>query len=594
MLSLTVAQRAVARQPSLVRYMVAQPRSWKRANTPQIRCFQDAVEVQEVVDKEAVAQVQVEEDEQQVVTTEISAESTVVENSDSGLSHLFQDEHDLDKFQSLLIEHQHHMDPTSIAVAAGTLRKAIKEHRNNLRAKKEVKTSLESFKVCCNTLTKVVRENLESLTFIGASNSIWCLSTAKNYLQIHTEIENFDYVMEDLFVHAAKLVVEEQQHKFPRLQLARVLGILVGNLNENNRKHFDVLYNRFLTLGLTRLDPRECVDLIRVFDKVESSLEVLDQYIPKMFKMHLRDRNQDLICVLCPLTAQMRYYDEGAFAKMQNYLKSRPRLVNGAAMIGIAQFVAALATKSDGREELVSNIVRVSIQRSKRFWKSDFIKILYYTAHARCPEQDYKKLVSICLERIGEDFSELSDDELRMLRQVQLLQRSYGVSIELPQELQTLCTNAQAAYIGAVVHDIQQDFSTSEIFSTIQQNNQDAECGVTAMDGEIAVPILVQNEGQKVALQPVKTEDFVLNVPGRLLESKKAEYTILKNLGYQVQIVQSQKWQEDSSYADQVLSELSQRLNGEFVEEQEEASVENIPEAETAQENEDVEQGVAV
>eukprot|EP01025_Chloroclados_australasicus_P069125 TRINITY_DN96_c1_g1_i4.p1 TRINITY_DN96_c1_g1~~TRINITY_DN96_c1_g1_i4.p1 ORF type:complete len:513 (-),score=52.57 TRINITY_DN96_c1_g1_i4:349-1662(-) len=429
----------------------------------------------------------------------------------------------------------------------------------------QVNVPLDTIKDSYRILTRVISENLNSIDFFGVSNCVWCLILGKEFLSLQEEIENYEQTLEDLFALSARLVAEAPIRKSSLITLTRLAYFVANNLNVNNRKHFDVLYQKLLSVPPNEYVLEEFFDLIRVFNRIEcTDLEVLDAYIQRMRDKYLM--SQLFIMIFGSHAAQLRYYDQEIVSKLSKYLQSDRKLTNGASLVSIAEYVAALAQRSDGREQLAQTIALKAIQYYEEFRISDIVEILYYTANSHCPEEEYQQLVNQFVKMAGDNFGQFSDVQFRMLRQAQLLQSSQGVVVQFPQELSTMCVNAQSVYIDAVVNAIRQNDHLIDVFQSIQEQYQDAQFGVTVLDGEVAIPMLVENGEQKVVVQPVSGKDFVLNVPGRLLESKKAEYGILENLGYQVQEVISQKWYEEDDYKNQVLNELAQRLDGVFVE----------------------------
>eukprot|EP01025_Chloroclados_australasicus_P053577 TRINITY_DN631_c0_g1_i1.p1 TRINITY_DN631_c0_g1~~TRINITY_DN631_c0_g1_i1.p1 ORF type:complete len:570 (-),score=56.27 TRINITY_DN631_c0_g1_i1:477-2186(-) len=558
MLSLTVSQRVVSRQTTFFLRTTPKRYAYKRATVLKLKCQQEVQGITDLAEQESPVQLKEQEEQQQEITTESGRQS---------LSQLLSEEYDPEKLLNLLQQLQHETDIESINTAIGTLRKVISNFRNELENNEQgAQQSLGVIKDCCNILIKVIRENMDSLDFTGVADSVWLMVTAKDVLQIHTEIDNFENVLQDLFQQSEKVslrMIRQQSQK-----LSRLVAQMVDYLNENNKKYFDVLFGKLLGLSLSRIQRTQSTYLIETLVKLEcTDLQILDKYIPHMYKKFFEQRNQVFLSIFLRDSSQLRYYDNELVSLISSYLENDFQYRNGGTAASIAQYVATLATGSENRKTLASQIVSKSIQKAEYYYTPDITKILYYTASAGCSEQEYKQLLDFLLDKLGENFDELSDVDLRMLRQAQMFQSSYGVSIEYPEVLQTMCTDAQSTFIAGVVGDIKQDEHTQKVLNTIQQQYQDVQHGISIQDGQVAIPILVENDQQKVAVVPVSNKDFVVNVPDRLLEIKKAEFGILKNLGYQVQTVESQKWDEDNTYQEVVMKELSQRLNGMYVEE---------------------------
>eukprot|EP01025_Chloroclados_australasicus_P040459 TRINITY_DN4226_c0_g1_i5.p1 TRINITY_DN4226_c0_g1~~TRINITY_DN4226_c0_g1_i5.p1 ORF type:complete len:489 (+),score=59.70 TRINITY_DN4226_c0_g1_i5:157-1467(+) len=427
---------------------------------------------------------------------------------------------------------------------------------------------------------------MDSLDISGVSNVVWCLSVGINALQMHTEIEHYENVLQNLFMQSSILVSERKQ-KVSSQKLLRIMSFWVDYLDEDNRKYFDVLFERVLRLGLQRFERSQCIDFIKILQAINcTDLEVLDKYIGYMCRRYFVDRNQIFISVFCSATAKLRYYRKAVISKISGYPQTDVEYTNGGVVVSLAEYVATLAQNSDDREELARKIAQLTIEKAEYYRISDIVAILYYTASAHCPEQEYQQLVSKFLEIVGNDYGRISEDNLRKLRQAQLLQNSCGVSIELPQELQAMCVDAQTAYISGLVNDVEQDNYMLDVLQTIQQQFQDAQLAVTVLDGEALIPILVENDEYKVAIQPVTHKEFVLNAPNRLLESKNAENGIVQALGYLIQTVSSQKWYQDDNYKENVMNELSQRLNGTFVEGEKDVATEEESDDQQPEEDE--------
>eukprot|EP01025_Chloroclados_australasicus_P015984 TRINITY_DN17807_c0_g1_i4.p1 TRINITY_DN17807_c0_g1~~TRINITY_DN17807_c0_g1_i4.p1 ORF type:complete len:571 (-),score=55.91 TRINITY_DN17807_c0_g1_i4:399-2111(-) len=564
MLSVTVSQRVLPRQPTFGQHAHPRTNLFLHAKIFNVKCLSEAPEVQEVPNQGLL---QLNPEEQQEQQQELLQSNLTIGKEDrvQNLSEYFKEEDDPYALHDLFVEHQTHMDANCVKFAAGSLRKVVAGYRKELRQGKEAIASLDFFKNCYKILCEVILANLDSLDFEGVANCVWCLTLGKSLFQIHTEIENYEEAFEGLCAHCPK-VVPITSNSVPVQRFTRLTQLIGENLSERNRPHFEFLYNKLLLIKLGRIKLNSCVDVIRILCQMEcTDEEVLDKYIPYMFNTYLKDYNQVFTTIFCSQTAKLRYYNKELLAKISEYLQSNLKNNNGQSMISVAEYVATFATSSDDKEQLARYIVEKTIQKAEFYWTSDIAGILYYTAYAHCPEEEYQELVKVFLEKVGGNFAELSDDDLCKLRQAQLLQSSCGISIEFPQELQTLCAKAQQTYIDTVVNDIKQDEYVLDVFQSIQLQYSNAQCGVTISDGEVAIPILVEAEGQKIVVQPVTEKEFVLNVPGKLLESKIAENEMLENLGYQVQLVETRKWRGDNNYKDIIINEIQQRLSGEFV-----------------------------
>eukprot|EP01025_Chloroclados_australasicus_P017778 TRINITY_DN190_c0_g2_i2.p1 TRINITY_DN190_c0_g2~~TRINITY_DN190_c0_g2_i2.p1 ORF type:complete len:658 (-),score=93.45 TRINITY_DN190_c0_g2_i2:300-2195(-) len=585
MLSLTVSQRVVPRQPTISRRIGSRMIYHQRAAVLKVKCYQEAAEVPSVEQTQVADQditeggaLEIQDvSEQPIVDTngednEQQQEEVVEQQQESGseLVNFFKEQMDPEVMLGHLKEHEHNMQANSVAIVASNLRKIVADYKDDLKQNQEAALPLEAVKECYDILVRTVRSNMESFRFTALSNIVWSLALARDVIQIHEQIEGYSEVMDKLFAQAAKLCEDDTMGEYSLLKLTRLMRFLGTYLHEDNRKHMDVLFQKLQTFKDKKFDARESIDVIRILRAMEvTDLEILDRFVPRMARKHFKERKLVFMTVFASQLAEMRYYDAQFLSTISQYLQTGSKSKHGSVMAMIAKYVATLATASDNRQKLAELIAEVGIQKEDSYWTPDFILILNYIAQAGCPEEQYKTLMNILLQKLGGDYSELSIEDLYRLRQAQLFQSSNGVTIEFPEELEAMCMRAQSDFVDGVVSAINQDQFTQDVFYTIQLQYQDAQCAAAVADGEVAVPILVERNGVQVVIHPVTEKQYVLNAPNRLLESVKAEYSILESLGYQVQKVKSQKWYEDNDYKDSVMYELSERLNGTFVETEE-------------------------
>eukprot|EP01024_Parvocaulis_polyphysoides_P031808 TRINITY_DN28645_c0_g1_i4.p1 TRINITY_DN28645_c0_g1~~TRINITY_DN28645_c0_g1_i4.p1 ORF type:complete len:362 (+),score=76.58 TRINITY_DN28645_c0_g1_i4:88-1173(+) len=329
---------------------------------------------------------------------------------------------------------------------------------------------------------------------------------------------------------------------------------------ELHKNEFEILLKKAKEADLRLFNKFNGQDMSLILTNLKSTdVNYINKYLDSMVDKFFNEIRKVFVGNIAYTATQLRVKNQKTIDYIQLFMEGNKQF-NGFVLTEFSELVATFVQDPDEKITMINGISNMMDQFGETYWIRDLVKILYCVAAMKAPIEKIDQIKDLLMKKLENNFDQLSSEQLRNLRWVQIFCESQNQQVDFPEELVQLSKNAQKQFIQNQIEQIKNDQFVGEVFEKVKGSYSEAGCGVEISDGDLLVSILLENGGKKFAIEPLSSDKFVLteneSEQQDLVGIKQSELDVISSKGYQVVPVSESKWSDNVVYQDEIINSL--------------------------------------